>query len=202
MMAAAMSLLPGSLAASLLAVAALVLAVAGAAKVVRPAPTAVALRASGLSWIGHRGLVVFVRALALAELVVAGDALVDASAWARVVLAASYVTFAGFVLYALVRRLPIASCGCFGEADTPPTAAHLIVNIGLAAATIVAAVTRAPAPSSVLTHRPGAGSLVALGVLVSTALCLLVLTTLARVTAEGRAAAAAVFGPGASRRSG
>lgn len=58
-------------------------------------------------------------------------------AWAAV--AASYVGFTAFV--ALVRRRggALASCGCFGAAETPATRLHLIVTAGYAVAAALAA---------------------------------------------------------------
>jgi len=54
---------------------------------------------------------------------------------------------------------PLATCGCFGRPDTPPTALHLFVDLVLAAA---AAAVAAGAPSqgtlvTQLAHQPWAG---------------------------------------------
>ena len=47
--------------------------------------------------------------------------------------------FTAFVVYALVRHLPIGSCGCFGKVDTPPSVVHVVLNLGaIVAATAVA----------------------------------------------------------------
>jgi hypothetical protein len=163
---------------------------------VRPAPTATALRSAGIAV-----PLVLVRLLALVELVVACDTLVEVAVWSRLLLVASYLAFAAFIGFALVLDIPLASCGCFGEPDTPPTPAHLFVNLGLAAAVLVAMVQSAPSPGSVLVTSPGAGSLAAVGVIVATGCCILVLTSMARVTAEARSAKVAILGPDASRRS-
>jgi hypothetical protein len=40
-----------------------------------------------------------------------------------------YLAFAGWVLIALLREVPLASCGCLGKDDTPPTWSHLVMNV-------------------------------------------------------------------------
>jgi len=49
---------------------------------------------------------------------------------AAALVAASYLLFTGFVVFALVRHIPIGSCGCFGRVDTPPSLVHVGLNIG------------------------------------------------------------------------
>jgi hypothetical protein len=96
--------------------------VAGVAKVVRPTDTARALRAAGLPLTDP-----YVRIGAGAEAAVGGAVLAGTGRWAVAMLAAAYLAFGGFVSAALVRRWPLASCGCFGEPDTPPTVLHAAV---------------------------------------------------------------------------
>src|SRR6476469_1685085 len=88
--------------------AALLLVVAGVAKAIDPLSLVRALRAAGLT-IRAPVLMRFVRAVA-----------------------ASYAGFTLFVLQALRTGSPLASCGCFGKADTPPTRLHAIVTGALA----------------------------------------------------------------------
>jgi hypothetical protein len=57
-------------------------------------------------------------------------------------VAASYVGFAAFVGLAMSRGGVVASCGCFGRPDTPPTRLHLVVNV--VAACLALAVARDP----------------------------------------------------------
>ena len=121
-----------ALAGPFLAVVAL-LGVAGATKVHRPATTARALRAMGLP-----SSPALVRAGAAVEVVVAVGALLWASPPWALAVALSYAAFAGFVLAALRRGLPLSSCGCIGGKDTPPTAGHVVLN--LAAAGVAGAV--------------------------------------------------------------
>ena len=114
--------------------------VSGVAKLISPAATSGALRASGLpsSWSAVRllgGVEVAVGAYA----VLAGDRL------AGVAVALLYAGFTLFVVNALVRGLPVSSCGCFGREDTPPSWIHVgVTAIGVAAGT--AALVRPPGP--------------------------------------------------------
>jgi hypothetical protein len=113
---------------------ALVLMVAGAAKVADPARTAGALRALG--WPSSAGLV---RLGAGAELLVGAAALVAGGPVLAGLVALSYLGFALFVVAALTSGTPIGSCGCLGRADTPPSAVHVVVDAGLAAGALAAA---------------------------------------------------------------
>lgn len=61
-----------------------------------------------------------------------------------VLVAASYLGFALFVMTALRVGAPLGTCGCFGQADTPPRPAHVVVDALLAAGAIGAAVVDAP----------------------------------------------------------
>jgi hypothetical protein len=107
------------------------LAAAGVAKVIRPSDTATALRTAGIpagpAW---------VRAGAGVEVVAAAVALVAPSWLGGSLIAATYLTFAGFIVLALYKGWALASCGCFGRPDTPPTRAHAVLNCGAAAAAI------------------------------------------------------------------
>ncbi|HET6810797.1 MAG TPA: MauE/DoxX family redox-associated membrane protein [Acidimicrobiales bacterium] len=118
---------------------ALLAAAAGAAKVARPADTARALRAAGLP-VGAS----LVRAGAGAEATVGVAVLAGAGRPALALLAASYLGFGVFVSMALIRRWPLASCGCFGEPDTPPTALHAAVCL-VGAGVLAVAAASAPA---------------------------------------------------------
>lgn len=98
-----------------------VLIVTGVAKLVRPTDVEKALRALGLPAIRGTGLVI-----GLAEVVVGSAALFFQPA--RAVQAVFYAVFAVWVLVALRRDIPLASCGCLGRDDTPPTVAHVVLN--------------------------------------------------------------------------
>jgi hypothetical protein len=69
---------------------------------------------------------------------------------------ASYFAFAGLIWYARSRGGALASCGCFGQADTPATALHAAIDVVIGAAAVATAVA---SPSSgwlmtVLAHQP------------------------------------------------
>jgi hypothetical protein len=115
-------------------VAALLLTVAGALKAYDPATTAGALRRAGL-----RVPPMAVRVGGVVEGVVGVTAIVTGGPIAAALVAVSYLLFTGFVLVALVRHLPIGSCGCFGKIDTPPSVIHVVLNVGaIVTATAVA----------------------------------------------------------------
>ncbi|HKE74073.1 MAG TPA: MauE/DoxX family redox-associated membrane protein [Acidimicrobiales bacterium] len=136
-------------------VAALVLAGAGALKVVDPAPTAGALRALGVpapGWV--------VRVGAAAELVLGVLAVVVGGAVVWVLVALSYLAFAGFVVAALRAGTMVGSCGCFGRVDTPPHPLHVVVDLALAAAAGGAAV-QGLVPLDELADAPGQGLVIA-----------------------------------------
>ena len=50
-----------------------------------------------------------------------------------------FVVLGIWVLVALRREVPIASCGCLGKDDTPPTVAHIVLNAIAASVSLVAA---------------------------------------------------------------
>ncbi len=120
-----------ALAGPFLASAALLVA-AGATKIVDPLPLLRALRSVGLRvprWL--------VRAGATAEVALGVAAVLLGSRPLAIGVALSYAAFSGFVLVGMRRGGVLASCGCFGRDDTPPTVTHVVVT-GVAA--LVAAV--------------------------------------------------------------
>ena len=120
--------------------AALLLVVAGVAKAMEPLPLARALRIAGFPVRGPL-LTPLVRVGAVVEAVVGGAAVVAPSLLTAALLTASYAAFTAFVLRALRSGSPLATCGCFGGADTPPTAVHALTTAGLAVVAGVAAVS-------------------------------------------------------------
>jgi hypothetical protein len=120
-----------------LAVAALLLVAAGLAKLARPSNTARALRVPAA----------VVRGAASAEAVLGVLALARAGGRVTAALVAfSYLAFACFVAVAMIQGRPLATCGCFGEPDTPPTLLHVIIDAALAAGCAHAATTGTTAP--------------------------------------------------------
>jgi hypothetical protein len=134
-------------------VAAALLALAGAQKVVDPTMTAGALRSLGLP--GGKALV---RLGAAAELALGVAAAVVGGAWLWWLVAASYVAFGGFVLAALRSGTMIGSCGCFGREETPPHPSHVALNLLLAGLTAAAALRAPAAPLEAVADHPGAGA--------------------------------------------
>ncbi|MGH9213192.1 MAG: MauE/DoxX family redox-associated membrane protein [Acidimicrobiales bacterium] len=120
--------------------AAALLVAAGALKLLDPTRTVGALAALGwpsAPWLVRTGAAVEL-GLGAATLVVGGPAL-------PMLVAASYLGFALFVMAALRAETPIGTCGCFGQLDTPPRPAHVVVDGILAIVAVLAAATDAPA---------------------------------------------------------
>lgn len=105
------------------------LVLAGLMKAADPMPLVRAARSVGLRV--PRGLV---RALAAAEVLVGLVTLLVGSRASALAVAASYAGFTAFVLIARARGGVLASCGCFGKADLPPTPTHAALTAILAAA--------------------------------------------------------------------
>ena len=106
-------------------VASLLLCVAGAFKLRAPR-----VAADALGTLGFPGGVWLVRGVAVGELVLGAACAVFPTRAGAVVLTAAYVTFAGVA--ALLAR-GRASCGCFGEDETPVSAGHWIASLVLGA---------------------------------------------------------------------
>lgn len=133
------------------AVASGLLAVAGAAKVITPEPTASALRTMRLPehpWA--------VRLIGLGEMVLGVLALAVGGRALATMLGLAYFAFAAFVLVAL-RRGDVASCGCFGRVEVPPGPLHVVVNAALGVAALGAAIIGMPDLASVLDDQPAFG---------------------------------------------
>ena len=137
-------------------VAALVLIVAGVAKLRSPTPAALAISTLGLP--ANR---VAVRAFAACELAIGAVAIVHPRG-AAIAVACLYALFAVVSLELTRRR---ASCGCFGERDVPASWFGSALSAVLALVALAAALAGAHGISWVLAHDPaGAGTLV-LGIL-------------------------------------
>lgn len=111
------------------------LVLAGLQKVADPHPLVRAARSVGL-----RLSATAVRALAAVEVAIGLATLLGGSRPAALALATSYAAFTAFVVLALRRGGVLASCGCFGKSDLPPTRTHA----ALTAAFAVAAMTGTP----------------------------------------------------------
>ncbi|MGH2722819.1 MAG: MauE/DoxX family redox-associated membrane protein [Actinomycetota bacterium] len=148
------------------------LGVAGVFKLLRPSTTQATLLAVGLP--GSRRLV---QAVGGAELAIGAGALLGVRGSAVLVMAA-YLSLAGFVGLAMRRGLNLASCGCFGRADAPPTVLHLAVNLGAAVVAGMAAFASLPGLMAVLGEQPAGGFPLLLLIGLTTYLLYLALTAL------------------------
>jgi hypothetical protein len=98
------------------------------------------------------------RALALGEVVVGVWALVAPSRVTGALVALAYLAFTAFVALALRRGGVLASCGCFGRADTPPTRTHLAVTALLAASGLLVALAPTASVWAGVADHPGTGA--------------------------------------------
>ena len=171
-------------------IAAGLLCVAGVAKAVRPDDTALALAALVPGRPPLRLVRSVVRAGALAEAALGAVAILLPRPASAALVALSYLVFFAFVAYARWRGGPLATCGCFGRPDTPPTALHLVLDLTLA---LAAAAVAHGAPSGntlglQLAHQPWAGFPLLFVSAVGLWLTALALSALAALTAARRAA--------------
>jgi hypothetical protein len=157
------------------------LVVGGLLKVRHPHDTGRALRAAGLPVSGGA-----VRVAGLAEAVVATTAIVSGNRVAVAAVAASYLGFAAFVASALARHLPLSSCGCLGQADTPPSAGHVALDL-VAVAVTLAVVVRPLGPlDHVLSGQPFSGAALVILAAVTAFLVTVVMGPLAVMRAAPR----------------
>ncbi|MGE3619109.1 MAG: MauE/DoxX family redox-associated membrane protein [Acidimicrobiia bacterium] len=145
--------------------AAALLVVTGALKVVDPAMTVGALRALRLP--GSPGLV---RAGAAAELALGAAAATVGGPLLWALVGLSYLAFAAFVVAALRAGTMVGSCGCFGREETPPHPTHVALDLALAAAALGVAVAGPSSPLGELSDDPGRGAVLVGLVLVGLAL--------------------------------
>jgi hypothetical protein len=113
--------------------AALLLVAAGLGKVFEPLSLVRALRAAGLR-VRAPLLARWVRLFAGLEAVLGVVAVVRPGPLVATAVALSYAGFTAFVVRALRSGSPLASCGCFGKTDTPPTSGHAVATGLLAVA--------------------------------------------------------------------
>lgn len=138
------------------AVAAIVVAVAGAAKLRAPG---VAVRA--LAQLDVPAGSATVRVLAATEVALGMWCLIAPGGAAAVALACCYAAFSVISLLLARRR---ASCGCFGEGDGPASVAQSLINVVLAAVCIAAAVRAPHGIGWIFAQPPGDAAVLALGI--------------------------------------
>lgn len=157
------------------------LVVAGAAKAARPADTARALAGLGRR-LRLRPVTLAVRVGAGLEAALGAWAAAEPHRLEAGLVALSYFAFAAVVAVARARGGALASCGCFGTPDTPPTRVHLVLDLLLCAASgaVAAASFAGPLPA-VLAHQPGRGVPLVAGATLLAWLAMGAMTALARL---------------------
>ncbi len=172
------------------AIAAVLLAIGGAAKAVRPRDTALALTAVGVRFPRLLPGRVVVRVGGALEAVIGATALLVGGPLLCALVALSYVAFAGFVLVALRTGAPISSCGCFGKVDTPPSVVHVILDLAFGGVAAAAAIVGEVALPDVLVDQPLLGMPFLLLLVIGCALVFLAFTSLPKTLAVVREVAA------------
>lgn len=122
----------------------LLLVVAGAVKLRRPASASSAASAVGIGLPGWA-----VRLGGAAEVVLGGTALAAGGIAAPLAVAAAYSGFAVVVIASLRRSDGVAGCGCFGETGAPVHSVQAVVDLAVAAAAIAVARGGGMAPAPV-----------------------------------------------------
>lgn len=133
-------------------IAAALLVLAGVPKVAEPGDTTRAIRSAGLP-----ANDLLVRMLALGEVAVGVAVIAVGGPVPAALLALLYAAFAVFIVVAMARGGAVSSCGCFGKTDTPPTHAHLVLNVSAAAVGVAAAFAGLGGLVDVLPDQPAAG---------------------------------------------
>jgi hypothetical protein len=150
------------------------LAVAGVAKLRRPAPAANAMARAGFG-AGRSGA----RLTGLLECGVGAWVLLDPSVLALGALALAYATLASGIW--AMRRADVADCGCFGEsASLEPSRLHLAVNLMAAATCALAALSPPPGLLRAIDRAPLEAAALIAGVAAATLLSYLAFTALPR----------------------
>ena len=167
-------------------IAVVLLALGGAFKAASPGDTAKALRGLGLP-----GWPLLVRLGGVLEIAVGVVALLTGDRVAAALVMVSYLGFAAFVAVALARGVPIATCGCFGKADTPPSVVHLVINLGAAVAALAVVVDPGVALDDVVADQPLVGVPYVLLVAIGVYLAFTALTRLPRLLVTVRASRSA-----------
>lgn len=154
---------------------------AGFGKVRDPSPTQGALAAASLP-----STRIAAMSLGAIEIVAGTFGLLAGGLVAALAVATVYAGFTAFVGYAMARRLPLQSCGCFGRKDTPPSLYHVAIDLLAAAGAVAYGLGPAPSLPSVIAHQPLWGlpyvAFVAIGVYT----LYLILTELPRLGAIAR----------------
>ena len=165
-------------------VAAALLSLAGAQKLLDPTMTVGALRALRLPASPR-----LVRVGSLGELVLGVAAIAIGGSLVWWLVAVSYLGFAAFVLVAMRRGTMIGSCGCFGRDETPPHPIHVVLDAGLAAVAVAMAVWSPGPPLQALIDHPGTAVAVVVSAAVALGLLYAAFVDLPRTLTLGRSSA-------------
>ncbi len=133
-------------------VASALLALAGGAKLARPEPTVGALRSVGLP--ANRTLA---QAFGFTEVLIGSIAIIVGGPLVASLVAVAYLAFTGFIVVALHTGGAVASCGCFGTDDSPPTRVHLVLNLLATATAVGAAVGGVGGIAEIMADQPAYG---------------------------------------------
>lgn len=101
-----------------------VLLLTGFRKIQRPGDTSKALAAFGFPDRKIVGVLI-----GITEVVVGAVVLVTARDVAFVAQGVLYALFTSWVIWALVKDVPVESCGCLGKPDTPPYFGHVVLDL-------------------------------------------------------------------------
>jgi hypothetical protein len=138
--------------------AAALLIVSGALKLVRPRASAQALLDAGLP-----SSLALARGLGALEVAVAAWAIVAPGRGGAVALAAAYLAFATFLGYVLRTHPDAGSCGCAGGKAVPPSRLHLTLDIVAALSGLAYAVAAGPPATAWLASLGPAAAVVVAG---------------------------------------
>jgi hypothetical protein len=133
------------------------LALGGVSKLVKPLPTAGAVRAVGLPGTALLRRPANVRLFGATEAVLGVVAVATGHRALAALVAAAYLGFAAFVVAALLSGNHVQTCGCLGETDVPPHWGHLVLNVTAAAVSLVAAGSGVDGLAGIVADQPLAG---------------------------------------------
>lgn len=141
------------------AVAAVLLVIAGAAKIVAPAQAVDSLRAAGASMPA-----IGVRALGTVEAAIGTAAALEPSAATAIALAVAYLGFCLFLLRLIRNGNRNLDCGCFGGSGAQATPAHVALNATALAVCVAAAIDPPASVTSLVEGGTFSGLTAAVGI--------------------------------------
>lgn len=166
----------------LLAAAAVFLAAAGLAKLVRPAVTAAALGAARIPALSARAAPKIVRLVGFAEIAIGAGVVLVGGPLAAALLAAAFAALAA-ASWRLVQVAPGQSCGCFGAAAGAASHWHTAVNAACAVIGSLAVVRSEPSVVESLRHQAWLGPPILVSSLLLAWLSYLTITALPQLAA-------------------